>query len=144
MKGDSMGRWRVIAFVVVMALRRVRLAAVSEVRLATWNLEWFFDHDLLEDPSVIGRNHATSTAALFQECGAAVAAIATLRLPIFPLREVEHAVVVQHLADRLQNFHGLRYTVAFREGTIPIPGKIWLSWFRRGRFHIATALLCGL
>ena len=91
--------------------------AQQEVRILTWNLEWFFDHDTSDDDSNIGRDFAAPSAQEFRDRVATIAdAIATIQPTIVALQEIENALVVQALATELLQRHSLAYTVAFVQG----------------------------
>lgn len=84
-----MSRWRLLVFVVVLALGCAKPVLAAEVRRATWHVEWFFDHDPSNNPSTIGRDHAAPSAALFAARVTACAdAIASLRPTILALQDI--------------------------------------------------------
>jgi len=91
-------------------------ATAEEIRIATWNLEWFFDTDT-RGASDIARENATPSAADWEWKKKMVAkAIARMQPTIIALQEVENREVVQELADVLAQTHGLKFDVAFEQG----------------------------
>ena len=88
-----------------------------ELRVATWNLEWFNDHDVSDDSSRIGRDFAAPSRQDYDERLEAFAeAIHNLRPTILAVQEVENERVVQDLTDRLQQLYDLDYAVGFVRG----------------------------
>lgn len=109
-------RWVVVG-AVLLVVGLVAPAAAEEVRVATWNLEWFNDNLTSDDFSNIGRDFAAPSAQEFRERVETVAdAIAAFEPTILALQEIENERVVLALAAALQQDHGLSYSVSFVEG----------------------------
>jgi endonuclease/exonuclease/phosphatase family metal-dependent hydrolase len=99
-------------------------AAAEEIRIGTWNLEWFNDDDASDDRSEIGPSmKALSRDEYLSRVHGIAAAIAELRPQVMALEEIENARVVHDLAERLDERHGLRYQVAFVQGTDTYTGQ---------------------
>lgn len=91
--------------------------ASEEIRVLTWNLEWFNDHETRDDQSTIGRDAAAPNEQEWNERVRTFAeALADMRPTVAALQEVENEKVVQDLADEIRNSHGINYDVAFVEG----------------------------
>ena len=92
-------------------------ATTGEIRIATWNLEWFFDHDTRDNESDLAREQSAPDAAEYEARVAGFAeAIASMDPHVLAVQEVEDEQVVADVADRLESAHGLRYRVLFVQG----------------------------
>ena len=91
--------------------------APDEIVIATWNLEWFFDHDQSDNKSPLARELSAPTAADWHWKRDAVAqVIARMKPTILALQEIENEKVVQELAAVLAKKHNLQYQVAYLTG----------------------------
>jgi endonuclease/exonuclease/phosphatase family metal-dependent hydrolase len=89
----------------------------SEITIATWNLEWFFDHDDSDNSSALAESKKAPTKADYEwRLGELANAISAMKPTILVLQEVENEKVVNDLADQLKTEHGLDYTVCFIQG----------------------------
>lgn len=87
------------------------------IRIATWNLEWFFDADPSDDPTGLNFDPAApSEDEYYSRVKGFADAIAKINPHIMALQEVENKEVVQDIADQLKDEYGLKYTVAFVQG----------------------------
>ena len=94
------------------------------LRIVTWNIEWFFDHNTSDDNSRIGRDYAAPDRGEYQERVKAVAAaIQEIDPAILALQEVENEKVVADVARRLATDHDLEYQVAFVQGRDSYTGQ---------------------
>ncbi len=101
----------------VEAIEAIKGGEAGELRVVTWNLEWFNDADRSDDPSELGRDMAAPDAALFRQRVVAVAAaIAALDPTLVALQEVENEKVVADLAAELRSRHARAFQVAFVPG----------------------------
>ncbi len=111
----------------VMALAIVvlpRLSWAEDYRIATWNLEWFFDEDPSDDSSQIGPNQAAPSKEEYQSRVKGFAnAIADINPDVMALEEIENEKVVRDLATQLKNQHQLKYAVAFVQGKDTYTGQ---------------------
>ena len=92
-------------------------AFAADLRVATWNMEWFFDADERDNSGPGAENSAPDAAEFQARVNAFAEAITRLDPTILAVQEVEHARVLHALVDRLQTLHNLRYQIAFVEGT---------------------------
>ena len=91
--------------------------APAEIKIATWNLEWFFDHDQSDNKSPLAKKLSAPTAADWHwKRDEAARVIAEIKPTILALQEIENEKVVQELAKVLKIKHGLEYQVAFIKG----------------------------
>lgn len=99
-------------------------APAEELRVATWNLEWFFDADTTDDLTELERENSAPSAAEYESrVHGIAAAIAELRPDVMALEEIENEKVVRDLADRLAAAHGRAYNVAFVQGRDTTTGQ---------------------
>jgi len=90
---------------------------LGEVRIATWNLRWFFDEDASDDGSDIGPEFAAANAAAFSSRVVRIAeVIASFRPAILALQEVENEKVVKRLAAQLESGHAMKFKTVFVQG----------------------------
>lgn len=98
-------------------LTSASFVSAEEIRIVTWNLEWFFDHDITDDSSNIGKEFAAPNAQEFRDRVEGFAdAIDEIDPTIVALQEVENAQVVQAIANDLLQHHGHSFKVAFVQG----------------------------
>ena len=91
--------------------------APSEIVIATWNVEWFFDHDQSDNKSPLAKELSAPTAADWHWKRDSVAqVIAGIKPTILALQEIENEKVVRELAAVLSNKHNLHYQVAYLNG----------------------------
>jgi endonuclease/exonuclease/phosphatase family metal-dependent hydrolase len=91
--------------------------APAELRLATWNLEWFFDANPADNPSKLAREQAPPDGAAWKwKYEAVAAAIASMQPTAIALQEIEGKGVLHQLAKQLKDAHQLSYRIAFVEG----------------------------
>lgn len=104
--------------IVVIAIGPAKASAQEETfRLATWNLEWFFDHDTSDNSSSLSKQQSAPDQNEFNERVDTFAdAIKDINPTIIALQEIENQKVVQDIANRLQEKHNLAYEVAFVQG----------------------------
>jgi endonuclease/exonuclease/phosphatase family metal-dependent hydrolase len=99
-------------------------APAEELRVATWNLEWFFDAGTSDDPTELERQNSAPNAAEYESRVRGIAAaVAELRPDVMALEEIENEKVVRDLADRLAAAHGRAYNVAFVQGRDTTTGQ---------------------
>ena len=92
-------------------------AGAGEIRLATWNLEWFFDHDTNDNDSDLSHEQSAPDAAEYQSRVDGFAeAIASMNPHVLALQEIENEKVVEDIAERLESSHSLDYSVVFVQG----------------------------
>ena len=90
----------------------------AELILATWNLEWFFDNYQGDNASDLAKKMSAPNRSEWDwKCNGVAAAIAEIQPTIIALQEVESRRVAWYLTRRLQQAHGLKYRIAFVEGT---------------------------
>ena len=89
----------------------------AELILATWNLEWFFDDYQGDNASDLAKKMSAPNRSEWDwKRDGVAAAIAEIQPTIIALQEVESRVA-WYLTRRLQQAHGLKYRIAFVEGT---------------------------
>ncbi len=99
------------------ALLFATTATAAEFRVGTWNVEWFFDHDPMDDGSTIGHQFAAPSEEEYLARVADIASgIAAMNPDVMALQEIENEKVVQDVADELETTHSLSYNVAFVQG----------------------------
>jgi endonuclease/exonuclease/phosphatase family metal-dependent hydrolase len=85
--------------------------------VATWNLEWFYDHHTGDNFQDVPRRLSAPTADDWEWKLTNVArAIAQIRPTILALQEVENRRVLFQLTRQLKTDHGQDYSVAYIEG----------------------------
>lgn len=85
--------------------------------IATWNLEWFFDHELRDNYSDVSKEQSSrSQEEWLWKLNATAAAIAKFKPTILLVQEIEGREVMYALAAVLKDRHSLNYRVAFIEG----------------------------
>jgi endonuclease/exonuclease/phosphatase family metal-dependent hydrolase len=93
------------------------LVFAADLRIATWNMEWFFDADEGDNSGPGTENSAPDAAEFHARVNTFADAIKILDPTILAVQEIEHARVLQALVDRLRTHHNLGYQIAFVEGT---------------------------
>jgi endonuclease/exonuclease/phosphatase family metal-dependent hydrolase len=89
----------------------------KSIRVATWNLEWFYDDHQGDNESDLSKELSAPTAADWQwKVEAAAAGIAKLDATIIALQEVENRKVLRDLTKVLEEQHGQKFRIAFAEG----------------------------
>jgi endonuclease/exonuclease/phosphatase family metal-dependent hydrolase len=89
----------------------------KEIRVATWNLLWFFDHDTSDNKRDLAKDKsAPSETAYKWKLNAVADAIDEMDPTILALQEIENEKVVKDLASRLKSKHNKEYTVVFIQG----------------------------
>jgi len=87
------------------------------LKVATWNLEWFYDANPRDNESELAKIHSAPNAAAFEfRLSQFAVAIAALQPDILALQEVENQLVLDQLAERLKKSHGQNYHVVFVQG----------------------------
>ncbi len=90
----------------------------SQITVATWNLEWFFDEYTGDSYSELAREQAAPSRAEWEWKRNGVAeAIAQMQPTILALQEVENQRVLFYLTTRLRQAHNLEYRIAIIDGT---------------------------
>jgi endonuclease/exonuclease/phosphatase family metal-dependent hydrolase len=90
----------------------------KKVTIATWNLEWFFDHYTGDNASQLAKEQSAPNRGQWEWRLAVTAnALAKLDATIVCLQEVESRSTVGKLCKRLKEEHRLDYRIAFVEGT---------------------------
>ena len=85
--------------------------------VATWNVEWFYDHYRGDNRSELSRKQSAPSRAAWDWKRSQVArVIASIRPDIIALQEVENRQVLFYLTQELSKVHGIKYRVAFIEG----------------------------
>jgi endonuclease/exonuclease/phosphatase family metal-dependent hydrolase len=85
--------------------------------IATWNLEWFFDHDTGDNYSELAKRLSAPSQDNWRwKVTTAAAVIAEIQPDILALQEVENRRVLTDLVEALEIRNGLTYRVAFVEG----------------------------
>lgn len=88
-----------------------------EVTVATWNLEWFFDHEPADNLTPLSRaQSAPSEEEWHWKRDRVAEVIAELKPTILALQEVENRRVLRELTAQLKSQHQLQYRIAFVEG----------------------------
>ncbi len=91
--------------------------APDQLKVATWNVEWFFDNNAADNQSKIAKEEMAPTPATWSWKRDAVAAvIAEMRPTVIALQEVEGRAVLFELIKRLKEAHKQTYRLAFVEG----------------------------
>lgn len=114
-------RLRILLLTTVVVLgHRNALAAPppSQLTIATWNLEWFFDEHTGDTYSELAREQAAPNREQWNwKRDGVAAAIAEMRPTILALQEVENQRVLFYLTTRLRKEYNLDYRIAFIQGT---------------------------
>ncbi len=91
--------------------------APDKLKIATWNVEWFFDDNAADNQSKIAKEEMAPNAAAWNwKRDAVAAAIAEMRPTVIALQEIEGRTVLFELAKKLKDTHKQTYRIAFVEG----------------------------
>tara|TARA_Y100001960_G_scaffold223034_1_gene233376 strand:- start:1552 stop:2556 length:1005 start_codon:yes stop_codon:yes gene_type:complete len=91
--------------------------APSSIRIATWNLEWFYDHDTSDNKTDLSKKlSAPSETEWHWRVKVTAEAIAKLNPTILALQEIENEKVLNDLRKELRTKHDLEFQVAFIQG----------------------------
>ena len=89
----------------------------GEISVATWNLEWFFDHDQGDNRSPLARAQSAPSEKDWEWKRDRVAeVIGQLQPTILALQEVENRQVLRALTQQINSQYKLNYRIAFVEG----------------------------
>jgi endonuclease/exonuclease/phosphatase family metal-dependent hydrolase len=91
-------------------------AFAVELRMATWNLEWFFDANPSDNSGPGVENSAPDTSEFESRVQAFAQAIEMLDPIVLALQEIENQAVLQALVQALAQ-RNLTYQIAFVQGT---------------------------
>lgn len=110
---------RTIALLVALAF--VSPAAADplpkSIRVATWNLEWFYDDKQGDNESDLSKELSAPSAADWKwKVDVAAAGIAKLDATIVALQEIENRRVLRDLTRVLEEKHGQKFRIAYVEG----------------------------
>jgi endonuclease/exonuclease/phosphatase family metal-dependent hydrolase len=87
------------------------------LKVATWNLEWFFDDFKANNRSDVAKEQSAPSREEWQwKLFTTAAAIAKFQPTILAVQEIEDRSVMQALTKALKENHDLSYRVAFIEG----------------------------
>ena len=91
--------------------------APERLVIATWNIEWFYDHDQTDNESALAKKLSAPTAADWNwRVTEAAKVVAAINPTVMALQEIENEKVVQDLAKQLKEQHQQEYKVAFIQG----------------------------
>jgi len=89
----------------------------SKLKIATWNVEWFFDDFEGDNRSDIAmKQNPPDRESWIWKRNAVAESIAKLEPTIIGLQEVEGRTALLELITQLKDAHGLKYRLAFVEG----------------------------
>lgn len=89
----------------------------DRITVATWNLEWFYDHEQGDNYSKLGKKlSAPSKSEWDWRVEETAAAIAKMNPTILALQEVENRKVLFDLKNELKRKHNISYRIAYIEG----------------------------
>lgn len=92
----------------------------EDIRIVTWNLEWFFDADTSDNHSNTAKQNSADNESEYRDRVKGIAkAIADLKPTVLALQEIENEEVVQDLCDELRTRHNRYYRVGFVQGKDP-------------------------
>lgn len=111
-------RWSIFGIATVLAVISLgNVCDAEDIVVATWNVEWFFDHDPSDNSSQLAKEMTAPSEEDYQwKLSDLAIGIAQIKPTILALQEIENAKVLGDLADRLKDDHGLSYQVAFVQG----------------------------
>lgn len=90
---------------------------LREIRVATWNLEWFYDHQKGDNASDLAKEQSAPDRENWEWKKNVVAeAISKFKPTILAVQEIENRSVLVELCDILKKKHSLNYRVAYIEG----------------------------
>lgn len=91
--------------------------APAELKVATWNLEWFFDDFQANNRSDVAKEQSAPNRAEWEwRVGNFAAAISKFEPTILAVQEIEDRGVMQNLTKVLKEKFNLSYRVAFIDG----------------------------
>ena len=89
----------------------------NEVTVASWNLEWFYDHNLADNRSDLAKQQSAPSQDDWTWKRDAVAdAIGRMAPTILALQEIENRQVLLELVGQIKKQHQLSYRFAFIDG----------------------------
>lgn len=89
----------------------------KSLRVATWNLEWFYDDNQGDNQSDLSKELSAPSAADWQwKVDVAAAGIAKLNADIVALQEIENRQVLLDLTKVLKEKHGQSFRIAYIDG----------------------------
>lgn len=89
----------------------------KSIRVATWNLEWFYDDEQGDNQSDLSKELSAPSAAEWQwKVDVAAAGIAKLDATILALQEIENRKVLRDLTKVLKEKHDQDFRIAYIEG----------------------------
>ena len=92
-------------------------ALSAELKVATWNIKLFFDHDSSDNPSSTAQSfEAPSEEEWNWRVNQVAKVIATLEPTVIGLQEIEDLGATSAISDALKNNHGLDYDISFVQG----------------------------
>lgn len=105
-------------FVCTVLLGFAQTAHTEEITIATWNLEWFYDSNTTDNKEPLPKSmSAPSKADWAWKLDVVAGGIIRMAPTIIALQEVENELVVEKLASIIEKRSGLKYQVAFKQGT---------------------------
>jgi len=128
----------IVSALLAMLCSSARSAEDDRIRVATWNLEWFFDDDTSNNLSDVARRKSAPSREEWQWKLSSVArVIAKMRPTILGLQEVESRDVLLQLTQVLKDEHNISYRVAFIEGWDLYTGQNVAFIYRQGLIEYA-------
>ena len=89
----------------------------DEVTVASWNVEWFFDHYDGDNRSDLAKKKTAPSRDDWKwKLDSVAAVVAEMRPTILCLQEIENEQVLYRLTQRLEDKYGLSYRIAFIQG----------------------------
>lgn len=89
----------------------------NSLKVATWNLEWFFDHYQGDNSSELSKQlSAPSQEHWDWKVQVVASSIAQMKPTILGLQEIENRKVLEDLTKTLKEKHGLSYRIAYVDG----------------------------
>ncbi|HMP79244.1 MAG TPA: endonuclease/exonuclease/phosphatase family protein [Pirellulaceae bacterium] len=89
----------------------------ESIRIASWNVEWFFDHYAGDNRSDLAKEKTAPSRASWQwKLSTTAKIIAELEPTIIALQEIENQQVLFNLVRELEEQHGLKYRYAYIPG----------------------------
>ncbi len=98
----------------------IEVRGEERIRIATWNLEWFFDADTSDNHSQLAKQQSADSESEYRGRVKKIAkAIADFNPTVLALQEIENRKVVRDLRDELRTQHNRNYRVGFKQGKDP-------------------------
>lgn len=89
----------------------------TSIRVATWNLEWFFDDFKPDNREELAKNNSAPSRAEWEwKLGQVARVVSELEPTVLALQEVENRDVIFRLTKVLEEQHQLKYRYAFIDG----------------------------